>query len=226
VASPDKVIEIIGEGKTDIGKGTDPEVPKTGVVAILVHTLCGRPANMRIKCRAGPFLQGKGWVQKVKFAKRQAFYNKSAGVVFVLDTEGHLKERIKELVEGRDAGLSEFPMAIGAAHPCIEAWLLADAKAIRKGMELGVTPEVPDQPEGLPAPQHDRKLNPKTVLAKCAGAAKADLSTSEKDQIALAIKHSALLCERCPLGFGPFAAEVEQRIRPLFSDPSAEPAQS
>src|ERR1022692_3220739 len=77
VASPDKVIEIFGEGKTDIGKVTDPEVPKTGVVAVLLHTLCGRPANMRVKRKAGSFLIGKGWTQKVKFAKRQAFYNKS-----------------------------------------------------------------------------------------------------------------------------------------------------
>lgn len=219
MASPDSVIEIFGEGKADVGKTTDPELPKTGVVPILVYILCGHPASLRVKRKAGSFLQGKGWTQKVKFAKRQAFYNGSAGVVFVLDTEGNLKERIKELVDGRDAGLIDFPMAVGAAHPCIEAWLLADAKAIRKGMELGVTPHVPDEPEGLPAPQHDRKHNPKTELAKCAGQGKSELSAAEKDQIALALKDIALLCARCPLGFSPFAAEVEQRIRPIFSKP-------
>ncbi len=220
MASPDKVIEIIGEGKTDIGKGTDAEVPKSGVVAILVHTICGLPATMRIKRQAVPFLRGKGWTQKVKFAKRQAYYNKSAGIVFVLDTEGNHEERVKELVNGRDASLIDFPMAVGAAHPCIEAWLLADANAIRKGMELGVTPHVPDEPESLPAPQHDRKHNPKTELAKCAGQARSELSAAEKDKIALAIKDIALLCARCPLGFSPFAAEVEQRIKPIFSDPA------
>jgi hypothetical protein len=218
VASPDEVIEIFGEGKTDIGKVTDPEVPKTGVVAILLYTLCDRPANMRVKRKAGSFLIGKGWTQKVKFAKRQAFYNKSAGVVFVLDTEGSHKERIRELVEGRDASLREFPMAVGAAHPCIEAWLLADAKAIRKGMALGVTPQVPDEPEKLTAPQHDRKHNPKTVLAECAGSPQTNLSSAQMDQIALAINDMGILCDRCVIGFAPFSAEVEQHIKPLFSD--------
>jgi Domain of unknown function (DUF4276) len=222
VAPPVKVIEIFGEGKTDIGKETDSEEPKTGVVAILVHTLCGEPVNMRVKRKAVPFLSGKGWTQKVKFAKRQAFYDGAAGVVFVLDTEGNHKERIKELTTGRDASLSEFPMAVGAAHPCIEAWLLADAKAIRKGLGLGATPELPDEPENLSAPQHDRKENPKTILAKCCKSGRAELSSSEKNQIASAMKDVAVLRARCPLGFGPFAVEVEERIRPLFFGASTE----
>ncbi len=79
-----RVIEIIGEGKTDIGKGHDrPEPPTRGVVPILVHRLCGEPGSMQVRRKPMTHLQGKGLWQKVAFAKRQAYYNRSAGVVFV-----------------------------------------------------------------------------------------------------------------------------------------------
>jgi len=215
------VLEIFGEGKTDIGKAksSEPELPRTGVVAILVHMLCGCPASMRVKRKPSIFLQGKGWTQKVKFAKRQAFYNKSAGVVFVLDTEGDHKERMDELEKGRNAAHLDFPMAIGVAHPCIETWLLADAKAIKKAMDLKSLPTVSDTPETMPAPQRDRKNNPKIALAIAAEIKKAELSSVDKDRITLEIRDLALICERCPIGFQPFAAEVELRIKPLFAVP-------
>ena len=141
-------------------------------------------------------------------------------------SEGDHKQRIRELTEGRDAERSEIPMAVGVAHPCIEAWLLADARAIKNGMELSVKPQVPEEPEKLPAPKHDRKNNPKTELAKCAGTTKAEPSSADKDKVALAMKDMDLLRARCPIGFAPFADEVEQRIKPLFGDPAAEPRQT
>ena len=54
------------------------------------------------------------------------------------------------------------------------------------------------------------------VLAKCANAARNELSSAQKDSIALAMKDMALVSARCPRGFAPFAAEVEERIKPLF----------
>jgi hypothetical protein len=76
--------------------------------------------------------------------ERQAFYNKSAGVVFVMDTEGDQTARMDELASGRIAEFPEFPMAIGAPHPCIEVWLLGDPAAIKKGMSLQQSPQVPE----------------------------------------------------------------------------------
>ena len=82
------VIEIVGEGKVDRGRGGEgPQPPTTGVLPILVHRLCDRPGSMRVRLRPLPFLQGKGLWQKVRFAKRQASNSGSAGLVFVLDTE-------------------------------------------------------------------------------------------------------------------------------------------
>ncbi len=219
------VIEVIGEGRTDVGivgtqgESSEPALPDNGVVPILVHKLCGKPAQMLVKRRTYAFLrQGTTRAQKVQFAKRQALYNRSAGAVFVLDSEGDLKTRKKELVDGRDREHPKYPMAVGVAHPCIEAWLLADASAIRRALELSKTPAVPANPEELPAPSADRNHNPKTVLRQIAGGGDGKLGSREKDKIAKAINDTALLRDRCPSGFAPFADEVDEHIRPLFQE--------
>jgi hypothetical protein len=216
----DVLVEVFGEGKTDIGSEPKPRRPTTGVVSILLHTLCGRPANMLVKCKATQFLFNKKTLrQKVQFAKRQARYNLSHAAVFVMDSEGgpkELKQKKSELEAGRDRELPNFPMAVGVAHPCIEAWLLADGTAIRRGLGLPQTPKCPDEPESLPAPCHDVERNPKRTLCELAGAARRELSADEKDRIAAAMNDLALLRQRCALGFAPFADEVENRIRPLF----------
>ena len=208
------IIEVVGEGKADIGRR-----PTEGVVPILTRKLCGKPQRMLVKRRAYAMLQGKGRWRKVQFAKRQAHYNKTTdGVVFVLDSEGDqkkLKGAKKDLEKGRDADGLSIPMAVGVAHPCIETWLLADATAIRRGLDLHESPEVTEEPESLPAPCEDRKRNPKTVLARAAGSAKKELSAKQKDKIATAVNDLELLRQRCPAGFAPFADEVQRHIRPL-----------
>jgi hypothetical protein len=213
------VVEVFGEGKADVGHEPQPQPPRRGVVPILVHALCGNPPAMLVKRYAVPFLQqkgsGKGLWQKVRFARRQAHYNRSDAAVFVVDSEGDLPGRTKDLTQGRDAGPASFPMAVGVAHPCIEAWLLADAEAIRGGLGLGAAPDVPAKPEELPAPRLDRNNNPKTALRKAAGL-NSNLAADEMDRIAAAMDDVALVCERCPLGFAPFAGEVERHIRSLF----------
>lgn len=214
------VVEVFGEGKTDVGHDPRPQRPIRGVVPILLHRLCGKPALLLVKRYAIPFLQqkgtGRGLHNKVTAARKLAHQNKSHAAVFVMDSEGDLVGRRAELAKGRDAGPSSLPMAVGVAHPCIEAWLLSDAAAIRRGLGLATTPTVPDRPEELPAPSHDRKSNPKTELTKIAGSTKKELSTEEKDSIAAAMNDMRLPRERCPLGFAPFAGDVEDRIRPLF----------
>jgi hypothetical protein len=208
------VIEVFGEGKTDIGNEVGPQSPDKGVVPILVHRLCDRPAQMSVKRRAYAFLQGKGLAQKVCFAKRQARYNGSAGAVFVMDSEGDEKDRRMrhgELTSGRDRELPDFPMAIGVAQPCIEAWLLADGRALGRALGVNTVPSVPDDAEALPAPNRDRKLNPKAVLANLGVG-----SAAEKEAVARAMNDLDLVCQRCPRGFAPFAEEVQQYIRPLF----------
>ena len=128
------VIDVIGEGRADVGREPQPKRLDEGIVPILTHKLCGKPANMRVVTRPFATLQGKGLDKKVQFAKRQAFYSRRNGAVFVMDSEGDLAGRRSKMVEGRDRELPSFPMAIGIAHLCIEAWLLSDPMAIRRGL--------------------------------------------------------------------------------------------
>jgi hypothetical protein len=210
------VLEIVGEGKTDLGTPVAPSPPDQGVLAIIVHKLCGKPPEMLVKRRPFASLQGKGLAKKVQFAKRQAFYSSSKGVAFVIDSEGDLAGRLSEMIDGRDRELAYYPMAIGIAHPCIESWLLADATAIRRGLNLSTTPMISAEPEQLPAPSKDRNYNPKTVLRDAVGVERDELSAKEKDCVAAAMNDTSLVWKRCPQGFAPFADEVENRIRPLF----------
>jgi hypothetical protein len=211
------VIELTGEGKTDVGKPSDePEKPEKGVVPVLVFALCDRPGSMRVKRRPVLHLQGKGLWQKVRFAKRQAYYNGSAGAVFVKDTEGDLHGTVRELQRGRAAELPDFPMAIGTPHPCLEAWLLCDPAAIRSALGLAELPLAPDDPEGLPAPRDDRNNNPKSVLHRCAGGMGSDLSAAEKTRITSNLRELQRVRERCPQSFAPFADEIHARIKSLF----------
>jgi len=205
------VLEVFGEGKTDIGKESAmPRLPDQGVVPILVYRLCHKPAAMRVKTKRYAYLQGKGLWQKVRFAKRQARYNKdTCGAVFVLDTEGN-DNVIKELTKGRDHELPRFPLAVGAPRPCIESWLLGDSSTLCQTLGLGPSPELSEDPESLPAPSKNRKHNPKTVLAKLG----AD-SQIQKDTIAQELNLKTAR-EQCPVSFEPFAAEIETLIRPLF----------
>ncbi len=187
---PEPVIEIVGEGRTDHGgEGDQVDSPDNGVVPVLVHQLCDRPKSMRVRRRPLPFLQGKGLWQKVRFAKRQASGNRSAGLVFVLDTEGNHPGQLQELQRGRDAELPDYPAAVGVAHPCIEAWLLADASVILRAMKLDQQPAVPTAPESLPAPCKDRGHNPKILLGRCCGQ-KQPLASKDTTRIAQEIRIS------------------------------------
>lgn len=211
------VIEICGEGKTDVAqKDAKPAPTTTGVVPVLARRLCDDPPSLRVKRTPYMFLIGKGRWQKVLFAKRNAKINGSAGCVFVLDSEGDLPGVRAELERGRLKEHPDYPMAVGIAHPCIETWLLSDASAIRRGLGLSQRPTVPVQPETLPAPQANRTHNPKTVLAVC-NTNNRSPNAAEKTIIAehldLAIAESV-----CP-SFAAFAEEVRQRIRPLFPPP-------
>ncbi len=219
---PLMVIEFFGEGSTDVGKTKpEPSLADSGVVPILTRRLCLDPPHIRVRNLPYMFLQKKleRW-QKTRWAKRNSFYNGSAGCVFALDSEGDQKSVRDELTKGRDSELPDFPMAIGVAHPCIEAWLLSDASAIRRGLGLQQRPAVPANPESLPAPQIDRTNNPKTALAAC-NINNRHPNLAEKSAIAeyLGLKMAESVCP----SFAAFTAEVQERIAPLFSAPESEP---
>lgn len=220
--SPTVVIEICGEGKTDVAKKDATSVlADAGVVTVLTRRLCNDPPTLRVKRCPLMFLQGKGMWQKVLFFKRNAQINGADGCVFVLDTEGNPAAVWADLDRGRRGGSAAYPMAVGMAHPCIEAWMLSDASAVRRGLGLNQRPVVPPQPEALPAPQANRTNNPKTALFACHPNSRHP-NLVEKTAIA---EHLALTTAEqvCP-SFATFAAEVRQHIRDrLFPPPPVPP---
>lgn len=203
------VIDFFSDGKANLA-----------VVPPLVRAICGRPRNMYPRENPIRFLQrsesGSGWTQKAAAARKLANHSDADGAVFVIDTEGDLQRR-EQLAAGRDLGPEEVPMVVGAAHPCIEAWLLVDATAIQRGLALDDVPQTPEEPESLPRSKRTAGQEAKRVLKECVKQRK-PLSADAMGRIAAALnEHSLpLLRRRCPLGFAPFADEVEERIRPLF----------
>lgn len=221
------IIQIIGEGKTESGRDrSDLQSPKSGVLRIIVRKLCGNPYDIKFDFKPFHSLQQGGLDRKARFARQQAYYSNYSGVVLVVDTDGDHPLKIESLKKGRDSCQIPLPMAVGVAHPCIESWLLADANAIHKALDLPELPDVPDKPEELPAPCKDRAINPKTKLGECTNSQRG-LSAKEMSSIASKIKDLNILRERCPKSFAPFADEVESRIKPLFaivdSDPDITP---
>lgn len=223
MSADEVVIEMFGEGAGDLGepltRNPTASPPTAGVVPILVHALCERPSTMRIKRKKYVFLQGKSLKQKVAFAKRQAYYNPGTNaLIVVLDTDGEHPRKLKELESGRDSSHVDLPTAVGVAHPCVEAWLMADAEAIAHALSLPRSPAVPDEPEALPAPCRDRHKNAKTELAKHGGGGPF-LDVKSMWAIARAMVDLGLVKQRCPMSFLPFADEIEARIKPLFGSP-------
>lgn len=214
---PQVVIDIVGEGKTDVPQDDKPHAPNDGVLPILVHKLCGQPQSMLVRSRQISFLfRKKSLSQKVSFARRQARYSGSMGIVVVIDSDGDWEGRYEQLKKGRDVDQDpDFPTALGVAHPCIEAWLLSDPAAIRKAFHLSGTPSVPEDPEKLPAADSDTS-HPKNVLKDAAGKTRR-LSAQEKTEIAKNLSDLDLLRKQCPISFAPFADEVQKHLRPLFA---------
>ena len=223
------VIEIYGEGKTDVGQeDATPQPPDKGVITILVATLCGKPARMLVKRYGSPSMMKllpdtlsadatASWLsRKVRLAKQEARRHGSAAAVFVVDSDGYYTKRRDDLGKGRDSVLPDFPMAVGVAHPCIEAWLLSDAAAIQRGLGLPEAPQVPAEPEKLPGKSREDRGRLKETLTRAVGLQKADLSAKEKNRIAREMNDMNIPRRRCPQGFGPFADEVDRYIRPIF----------
>lgn len=228
MAYPRIVIEIVGEGKTDTGAlvgSNSPQPPDDGVLPILIHRLCGEPSSMHVIRRRPHQLQRGDWKKKLQSAKEQASYNGSHAVAFVVDTEGISPSKImKSLEVSSKERFYDFPAAVGVAHPCIEAWLLADPAAIASGIKLASLPVVPpSEPEKLPAPcDEDKKPmrdrnDPKATLGRCTGI-EGIVGTKHTTAIA---RHSDVsrLEAACPKSFKPFADEVRARLLPLFSIP-------
>jgi Domain of unknown function (DUF4276) len=217
-----KVIELVCDGKTEGGPADDlPKPPITGVLTLLLHRLCDEPDDMLVRRRKPLFLRKRTplW-RRVEQTKIRAADHGEAGLVYVVDTEGDKpQKKLDDLNKGRSAKRLDFPMAIGVCHPCVEAWLLADAVAIQLAFKLPTFPPLPSTPEDLPgAPKKSPGAFYKKTLATAAGQNRDDLSAQEKSDIIQEVVDLAVIEAACAQ-FQTFAREVRKHIRPVFFPP-------
>lgn len=224
-------ILILGEGPTDLGRfDKEGNLEQEGMLPILVRELlleqdADLSLEFRVKTLASTMLIKKP-SQKTKTSryglsnKLQAVQGLPLGkwaeaIVAVVDRdEKKYDKRIEDLNEGRDFLLQQGKRcAVGMAIEEIEAWLLADEKALRIALDDNSIKRQP-APEKL-ASRDDKSLkNPKGLLAHVMkGSMQREVSADEFPELCARIAEEidlAQLEKRCPKGFQPFAEQVRQ----------------
>ena len=113
-----------------------------------------------------PRLSGKGFERKLVFAHLQAIDAGEEGMVAVVDRDRDTAgARLSALRKGRErerSRTSDVPVALGEAIPHLEAWLLDDEVAIRRGLGLAAD---------VPLPNVARCRDPKSAIEtlRCVG---------------------------------------------------------
>jgi Domain of unknown function (DUF4276) len=227
-------ILILGEGPTDLGRNGPPGTGQLeGVLPILVRKLIGDVApetpvevGTQILGKVRRFPEGArrmgrsqyGYAGKIRATLGLKEGREADAIVVVVDRDGKKnKDKIVELNKGREELRQENKAcAVGIAIEMIEAWLLADEKALRTALGHRAIARLPD-PESLTA--HDKADNdhPKGRLARL-------MTTALGGEIphgdfpghyAAIARESAIsvLEERCPAGFRPFAEQVRDLLK-------------
>lgn len=117
---------------------------------VVLPPIVGRVLDVRVAptFSAWKTLRVNGYERKLIFAHRQAIDAGEAGMVAVVDQDREARgSRIRALRAGRESERSrapDLPIAIGQAVPHLEAWLLDDEVAIRRGLGLATDHPVPN----------------------------------------------------------------------------------
>ncbi len=220
----DRVVMIFGEGPHEIGREYEKCLTtEDGLPALprLVDRLLGSPEGVSYRCfqlkRVRHVHHGRsrsGLARKATEAIRLAAAEEDCvGAVIAVDRDRERDAvRIGQLREGRDAAasLTPIPAAVGAPVETFDAWMIADAKAMRAA---GTGEEAPHpNPEGLNQKEGTGGNHPKDYAGSQFGGkqglgAKYAVIAHEAD-----LEQLRRVCRR---GFAPFAREVCDRIGPV-----------
>lgn len=221
---------LVSEGPLDIGtgrgaadaKGTGDE--RRGAVGVLVRRLLeeklGRDLHeWEIESDVLPRVHARsedvsGYERKVCLAIREAGIRGCSSVAIVVDrdrTEGGA--RLAALRAGRSMAERQgqplaLKTALGVAIETVEAWLLADEKALNEALAPDPPVSTLASPERLNGGPHTDK-HPKVVFRTIVGRARAGTSTPY-DDVAACVRLD-ILKQRCSDGFAPFADEIQKR---------------
>ena len=212
---------LVGEGRHELGGYRDcyarrDELPP---LAMLVRRLAGGSGTIRFFCCRGKDIRNvhrgrmaSAWGKKAYSAiwcAQNGMDGKTfSAVVCVVDRDGSRNaERLAEMKEGRNRyDDPRFPCALGVAVEAFDAWMIADAGAIRAAAgdasKAQTAPEKASRPKDLAdaifGTTGGTGLGPRYALV----ATNVDLP---------------LLARACPQGFAPFAEEVRGRIGAVVS---------
>lgn len=90
--------------------------------------------------------KGKGLDRKLRYSVLQAKDHDASGLIATVDVDVNGQDRLPNLRKARKALRDEgedFPIALGAADPYAEVWLLDDHVAVREGLRLKADAAVP-----------------------------------------------------------------------------------
>jgi hypothetical protein len=220
-------LRLVSEGLLDVGTSMQlhqSEEPKEGAVRVFVRRLLeekfGREvSDWEIESSVLPRAHDRsdsvsGYERKVYLAIIGAAADDCSSVAVVIDrdrTESGV--RLKALRSGRSLTEEKgeplaYKTALGVAIETVEAWLLADEKALNEAL----SPSPPVQ--GLPAPEGldgapGTANHPKQMFRAFVKRATKDVA-APYDEVAQRVRID-FLEQRCKEGFAPFAEEVRER---------------
>ena len=183
---------VVAEGKHEQSGALESLLKKLGGVDASLEF--DRVSNNRIHAFHG---KGKGYFKRAVRWLREAEDRNADSLVFLIDEDGR-SERIEQISDAQESNISQLPRAMGVAIRMFDAWMLADEKTLSEVLGDKVNRQA--DPETI--------RNPKRVCADLLTKSQAQMSQSEMYTNVSQLIDVDILCDRCPLGFKPFAGYV------------------
>ena len=214
-------VVVFGEGRHELGSVLNKDLHEDSLPALpkLVRRLLDCPRGTTYACRsfagvAPVHTRGHKFAikaqQAIRLAKREGY--QAAAILIDRDRQPD-KKRVVPLRQGRDGmGGGTFPpCAVGQAVEAFDAWMIVDGNAAKAA---GGDPEkARPNPESLDGKEGTGR-HPKDGAAAVFGSKR---GLAGKYAVVARQADLGLLQKSCPKGFGPFAAEVRERIGPVVS---------
>jgi len=184
---------IVAEGKHEQGGALKTLVCRLN--ASVVDCSDERLARSDIHAHHGT---GRGYYKKAVRWMREAEKQGFDAIVLLVDEDGHTDRR-SEIAEAQlEKRITRIKRAMGVAIRTFDAWMLADERALTQALGRPVSRQ--QAPESVADPKDVCRA----LLAGCAS----PVSQSEAYAAVARLATLAILAERCPVGFAPFAERV------------------